>query len=239
MGTLFSMPDLPVYVQQLAGILPLTALIEFIDLPTKLHGFHLTGRVALWNWPITPAGARILLETEDNEESCCLDSFDRSTVLHCIDGRSGDLYPSSTPTTTRLWSGSLGPSHKIPNPHPRMLQGDIRRQTLELVLIFHKDELLPSASTNPKRRSHWTRYLHPVRYKLLTLTGWLLWAATVIISFATALWVAGAFLIVMPLSGLAVSMHTVASHDSCWTASQQDTSAQLSPPTVSRPLRPS
>jgi len=204
MGQLFPMPELPMYVQQLASILPLTALIEFIDLPTKLHGFHLTGRVPLWNWPITPAGARLLLQTKDNEESCCLDSFDRSTVLHCIDGRFGDSYPCSTPTTTRLWLGSLKPSHSIHNPHRRMLKDNIRRQTLELILISRNEELVPSVTTNPKRGWFWSRWLHPAPYKLLSLTGWLLWTATAIISFSAALYVAGAFLILLPLSGLAI-----------------------------------
>ncbi|KAK0714514.1 hypothetical protein B0H67DRAFT_488204, partial [Lasiosphaeris hirsuta] len=160
--------------------------------------------VPLWNWPITPAGARLLLQTKDNEESCCLDSFDRSTVLHCIDGRFGDLYPGSTPTTTRLWLGSLKSSHEIPNPHPRTLQDNIRRQTLELILISHNDELVSPATTNPKKVSFWSRQFHPAPYKLLSIMGWLLWTATVIVSLGAALYAAGAYLMLLPLSGLAV-----------------------------------
>jgi hypothetical protein len=56
-----SLPSLSVLLQQLAGILPLSAFIEFIDIATKVHLFKLNGSVALWNWPVTPPGARLLL----------------------------------------------------------------------------------------------------------------------------------------------------------------------------------
>jgi hypothetical protein len=40
-------PPLNTWEQQLAGIVPLSALIEFIDLATKLHIFELTGTVPM------------------------------------------------------------------------------------------------------------------------------------------------------------------------------------------------
>jgi hypothetical protein len=38
----------------IAGILPLTSLIEFIDIEAKLHCYQLSGRGIAWNWPSTP-----------------------------------------------------------------------------------------------------------------------------------------------------------------------------------------
>lgn len=207
MSNVFSLPALPLTIQQLAGILPLTALVEFIDLPTKLHGFHLTGHVSLWNWPITPAGARLLLQTHDNADACCLDSFDRSATLHCIDGRFGDIYPSSTPTTTRLWLGTLKPSFNVGNLSARMRQEHIRRQRLEVILIMSNPDVAPRPPINPRLpflysivRTGW----RPLRYKLLTLTGWVLWSAAVALTLASKLYVAAAYLLLLPLSGITV-----------------------------------
>ncbi|KAK4140481.1 uncharacterized protein C8A04DRAFT_31977 [Dichotomopilus funicola] len=214
MTSAFPLPDLPVIIQQLAGILPLTALVEFIDLPTKLHGFHLTGRVPLWNWPITPAGARLLTRTHENVDACCLDSFDRSTTLHCIDGRFGDLYPSSTPTTTRLWLGALKTYLKIPNLSPRMQQDNIRRQRLEVVLFQNSNNTAattqPADAVNGSLASSWPAVLRratnwrPLPYTILSLTGWVLWASAVGIALATQLYLAAAYLLLLPLSGLTV-----------------------------------
>jgi len=212
MGVPLSLPEMPVYIQQLAGILPLTALVEFIDLPTKLHGFHLTGRVQLWNWAITPAGARLLLQTRDNENACCLDSFDRSATLHCIDGRFGDLYPSSTPTTTRLWLGSLSSAVDIPNPNPRMRQDNIRKQKLEVIVVLKDESHVALQQAFEESRLPFWRALFktdrawwsPLRFRLLSLLGWLLWCLAVATSLASGLYIAAAYLLLLPLTGLAV-----------------------------------
>ena len=200
---------MPIYIQQLAGVLPLTALVEFIDLPTKLHGFHLTGRVQLWNWAITPAGARLLLQTRDNENACCLDSFDRSATLHCIDGRFGDMYPSSTPTTTRLWLGSLGSAIGVPNTHPRMLQDNIRKQKLDVIVILQNEDDAARRGDTAARLPFWRKLLEtgwrPLRFRLLSLGGWLLWCTAVAASVASGLYVAAAYLVLLPLTGLAVT----------------------------------
>ena len=86
------LPPLAPWLQQLAGILPLCALIEFIDNATKLHVFQLNRSVPIWNWPVTPAGARLLLSSGglSADEACHLDQAGQSPVLHCIDGRYGD-----------------------------------------------------------------------------------------------------------------------------------------------------
>jgi hypothetical protein len=95
MPPLVTPPPLTIWEQQLAGIVPLSALIEFIDVATKLHIFELTGTVPTWNWPVTPTGARLLLSDEDTTDSCCLDRIAHSMTLHCIDGRLGTYIPAA------------------------------------------------------------------------------------------------------------------------------------------------
>src|SRR2546430_1215603 len=104
-------PALSTWLQQLAGIIPLTALIEFVDPPTVLHTFELSGSVPLWNWPVTPAGARLLFAPEDSH---------------------GDWYPCSTPTTSRLCVSSRGAVTTVPNKSPNMEGERGRRQKLEV-----------------------------------------------------------------------------------------------------------
>lgn len=54
----------------------------------------------LWNWLITPSGARLLWKDEDTD-CCCLDRLGVVPSLSCIDGRWGDHYPCSRPFTIR------------------------------------------------------------------------------------------------------------------------------------------
>src|SRR5437667_2293882 len=58
------------WAQELAGILPLSTLIDFVDIPQHFHAFELTGSAPLWSWPITPANSRILLSKSYTEKSC-------------------------------------------------------------------------------------------------------------------------------------------------------------------------
>ncbi len=132
-----SPPVLSPWQQQLAGLLPLSSLIEFIDLTTKLHIFQLNGSVPLWNWPVTPIGARLLLSNEDNSTACCLDHSDGSAVLHCIDGRYGDWYPCSTPSTTRLCISAQKANAMIRNLSPNMADAKARRQKLDIIYLAH------------------------------------------------------------------------------------------------------
>ena len=199
-------PDLGIILQQLAGILPLTALIEFISLPTKLHNFELTGRVPLWNWPITPAGLRMLLRTKDNDDAAVLDRYDHSKILNCMDGKRGNWYPSSTPTTTRLLLFSdIRKRLSLDNDSPNMHLEHIRIHKLEVVVL-----LPASKHTNEKagtKSSSWIKSTHhPWRYTLTSLTGWTLWTAAVALSLASNLYLAAAYLLLLPLSGLVVDI---------------------------------
>ena len=127
------LPDIPGWTQQLAGILPLLALIEFIDVSVKLHLYELTGLIPLWNWPITPAGARLLLSSEDTYNACYLDRPSRSAVLHCIDGKYGDLYPCIALTTTRLCLYTKPDVVLVPNESPNCTTTAARKQQLTVV----------------------------------------------------------------------------------------------------------
>lgn len=135
MSPLVTPPPLTIWEQQLAGIAPFSALVEFIDVATKLRIFELTGTVPIWNWPVTPTGARLLLSDEDTTDACCLDRVAHSVTLHCIDGRFGDLYPSSTPTTTRLSVSTKPVGNLVPNDAKTMMDVRGRKQTMEVVHI--------------------------------------------------------------------------------------------------------
>jgi hypothetical protein len=49
MDPIITLPALPVWAQQLAGILSLAALIDVIDIKMRLHLYELHGSVPLWN----------------------------------------------------------------------------------------------------------------------------------------------------------------------------------------------
>jgi hypothetical protein len=65
------------WLPQVAGILPLSALLDFIDVPRKLHVFQLVGGVPLWSWPITPSGSRLF---HNATQPPCLDRYGSSTT---------------------------------------------------------------------------------------------------------------------------------------------------------------
>jgi hypothetical protein len=197
-------PKLPYWVQQLAGILPLTALIEFIDLPTKLHTSELTGSVLLWDWPVTPAGARLLLRTLDNGDACCLDHEDRGSVLHCIDGRHGDCYPSSAPTTTRLAVSSQEDAFIVLNNSPNMLEESIRKQTLKVVLLSHKAESIRNSSDRARKTFLGRFRGQSIRYRLVAYAGWILWAGILSISIICRLYLSGTYLVLILLTGVVI-----------------------------------
>ncbi|CAI7571861.1 unnamed protein product [Penicillium bialowiezense] len=119
--------------QELASILPLSALIDFLDVPRTLHTFQLTGNQPLWCWPITPSASRLLLSNKV-QDSCNLDRFGASLNPICLDGRHGDLYHMMSPETLRLCLESLD-STQIANDHPNMKLKEARIQNLEVVRV--------------------------------------------------------------------------------------------------------
>jgi hypothetical protein len=200
------LPRLPAWAQQLAGILPLSALIEFSDIDTKLHVFELNSSVSLWNWPITPAGARLLLASEDTTDACCLDRPSRSIPLHSIDGRHGSIYPCSTPTTTRLYVSAQKVDFIIQNDSPNMADARARKQNLDIIHVLKQDPAVLSV----RPRLLVDRLLEnilrkgPIRQKSVSGIGWVCWVAMAVISLMASLYLALAYLLLMLLTGFII-----------------------------------
>ena len=195
----FDPPQLANWAQQLAGILPFSALIDFVDIEAKLHITELNTSVCLWNWPVTPSGARLLLSNEDSEHACSLDRVQHSATLHCLDGRYGDHYPSSTPTTTRLCIQGTSVDKTIPNESLHHRDPAPRRQKLEILQISHRQCEDPG-------KGHKENVFRGVfkKYSLLSTAGWILWFAAVAFSLFSRLYFALLYLICMPLTGLTI-----------------------------------
>jgi hypothetical protein len=123
------------WLAQLGGILPLSALIDFLDVPRAFHLFQLKHQIPLWCWPITPAGSRILLARHGATESCWLDCVENSATPTCLDGRYGDQYPMANSRTLGMCLESY-PTVSITNGHRNMTTEAGRRpQTLEVVVM--------------------------------------------------------------------------------------------------------
>ncbi|KAK1981455.1 hypothetical protein LZ30DRAFT_657369 [Colletotrichum cereale] len=192
---LITFPALPEWATTLAGILPLATLIEFVDVDTRLHVYELRGgAVPYWNWPVTPSGARCLLLNDDTARDCLLDQPQRSIRLTCVDGREQNQYPCSAPTTTRLWAATqeVLPTDEIENKHPNMMHPDAREQVLRFWI-----------SVQESVRNQ--RALGP-RYLTVATVGWLFWLALVTIGLGGGLYIAGAYLLLMPLTGFVVGL---------------------------------
>ncbi|KAI3324924.1 hypothetical protein HD806DRAFT_459472 [Xylariaceae sp. AK1471] len=186
------------WVPELAGILPLSALIDFIDLPPKLHIYQLAGFGALWNSPITPAGSRLLL-SEDNSlyPHCYLDRFGNSIGLLGLDGRYGSRYYISSPETTRMCLRAHR-AHIVKNSHDNMKGDDLRLQNLE---IIHVSRLQPHQRRETP--SSWPRriLLRATRIRLAYICGWIVLLAMIVMSGILQTWLSLAFLVLMPITG--------------------------------------
>jgi hypothetical protein len=208
--TLINFPDLPEWAKTLATILPLSTLIEFIDVETKIHVFELRGgSIPHWNWLVPPAKARILLSDEATADDCFLDQPQRSRRLTCIDGRWGNEYPCSAPTTTRLWADIKDISKTIVNPFKENLgDPDSRKQELYIVQVredetFGRDDKVAKAAPSQKLAAFFRK--HSPRYIAVACTGWMCWAGLMVISFMGGLYVAASYLLLIPLTCIAVS----------------------------------
>ncbi|OJD34033.1 uncharacterized protein BKCO1_2600092 [Diplodia corticola] len=199
-----TLPQFPDWVQQLAHILPLAVFVEFVDASLKLHGFQLNGLTPLWNWPITPKDARLLLSTEDSSAACYLDRANSPghAALQCIDGRHGDCYQSNAPATVRLCVSKLHVAKTVLNPS-RVFDGSpaatARMQKLDFVHVY------PAAASSASSRVHKALFAHQqssVRYCLTSMLGWLFWIALTCFAFLAEQYVGAVYLILMPLSGV-------------------------------------
>ncbi|GAP83673.2 putative peptidase family M3 [Rosellinia necatrix] len=189
------------WVAELAGILPLSALIEFIDLPPKFHVHQLAGFTALWNSPITPAGSRLLLSRDQPPpQHCYLDHFGKSIGLLGLDGRYGDRYYLSSPETIRMCLRAHR-AHNVQNLHENMKGDDIRLQRLEVVHVSRLSHL--------ERReisSAWPRRIFPrsARMGWADACGWIVLLGMIVMSGILQTWLSLAFLVLMPITGIVV-----------------------------------
>lgn len=184
-----SLPILPPWAQQLAGILPLSALIEFIDTPRLLHIFELTGAYPAWCFPVTPSGGRILLSDRKIEDCCYLDDFKPGYAPVCLDGRYGDSYPMMSPETIRLLLRSL-PSVTIANDHKNMKRSDNRLQRLEIIRVYR------SAKTSTIKQQG--------TYVATSIIGWVFLISLLAFCIAMGLYLSSSFLIVVTLTGITI-----------------------------------
>ncbi|KAJ4171712.1 hypothetical protein NW754_000291 [Fusarium falciforme] len=219
------------WVAELAGILPLSALIDFIDIPPKLHVLELAGTVPLWSWAITPSGSRLLLAKPDEvggkpvQQDCYLDRFGKAAALEALDGRYGERYFVSNPETLRLILEGSSVVH-IENGHKNMTDDtlDRRVQQLEIIHVTRRGPQQPleppsEASpepllgTQPKApRSRWLRgFTESLRttsplYLATNVGGWIIWVGTLTASSMFRFWICFSFLLLLPITGTLVSL---------------------------------
>ncbi|KAL6231300.1 hypothetical protein BDW75DRAFT_47986 [Aspergillus navahoensis] len=201
--------DGPFWARSLAGILPLSALIDFIDIPHKIHIYELTGAIPLWSWPVTPAGSRILLSDQFAQKYCYLDEFGASMAFLGLDGRYGDNYATSCPETLRLCLSSQ-PLHVIVNEHENMFgeKGKMRIQNLEIVHVIRLPRKEKHPPDNPPHIP-WVSFgegpTMSLRYCIVSITGWALLTGMTLMSGILQCYVALAFLVAIPATGLVIS----------------------------------
>ena len=191
---IFNPPELSGLVANIAGILPLSALVDFTDAEQTLHSYQLSGRGMEWNWVITPACARVLL-SHDGVRACYLDKCGTVT-LHCMDGRWGDIYPCSSPSTIRSCMGAVA-FEKIVLPPPPGEGGD-RPQCLRIILV--------SRAESPKKKGLFGgRITRPAWYwAIISLSGWVAFLAALVITVLAKLYIATSYLVVLLLTGVVI-----------------------------------
>ncbi|KAJ2986458.1 hypothetical protein NUW58_g5019 [Xylaria curta] len=191
------------WVAELAGILPLSALVEFIDLPPKLHIYQLAGYTALWNSPITPAGSRLLLSSDKSTyPHCHLDRFGNSIGLLGLDGRYGSRYYVSNPETIRMCLRAH-PATIIENVHGNINTYDSRLQNLEIIYLSRLHPPL-----RPEIPSSWPQriFFPSIRIRWPHTCGWIVLLGMVVMSSILRTWLSLAFLILMPITGVVIFM---------------------------------
>jgi hypothetical protein len=175
--------------EELAVILPLSALIDFLDVPRTLHTFQLTGNQPLWCWSITPSASRLLLSNRKVQYNCYLDDFGASLSPLCLDGRYGDLYHMASPETLRLYLENLK-SKQIHNNHENMSEADRRIQNLE-VIHMHRTEQFSRSGLS-------------LRFLVAHLMGWVFFLGLFALSAVLQCYITLAFLATIILSGAVV-----------------------------------
>ncbi|GIC87633.1 uncharacterized protein Aud_004019 [Aspergillus udagawae] len=175
--------DRHAWVAEVAGILPLSALIDFIDIPEKLHIFQLTGAVPLWSWPITPSGSRLILSGQHSEQECYLDRYGSSMAFLALDGRYGDNYTVSNPETVRQCLATQRP-RTICNLHENMSGTDLRIQNLEFVHVVRLENKKSHRETNTWLSRIFNSHgaSTSLRYLVVSAFGWAIVLGMIVMS---------------------------------------------------------
>ncbi|GES56966.1 peptidase family m3 [Aspergillus terreus] len=200
----------PSWARGLAGIFPLSALIDFVDIPNKIHIYELTGAIPLWSWPVTPSGSRILLSDQFAQKYCYLDEYGVGMASLALDGRYGDKYTTSSPETVRqcLSSESL---HKIANNHQNMSDPaeKLRIQNLEIVRVVRLPGNEKNRAKTKPQGAPWVSFSHgpamSLRYWTVSISGWALLTGLIIASGILECYVSLGFLVAVPATGLVIS----------------------------------
>jgi hypothetical protein len=179
------------WTQELAGILPLSGLIDFLNVPLALHIYQLTKTVPLWCWPITPSGSRLLLSEAASDGSCCLDRYGTTTAPICLDGRYGDSYPMANPETLRLCLKTVKTTI-ISNNHQNMQRQDKRLQILEVIHV--------------QRSTRCPQKKQPVHFYAASCLGWTLHFGLIALAATLACYVTLAYTMILLLTGWVVSI---------------------------------
>lgn len=191
---------------ELAGILPISAVIDFVEVAPKLHVFQLNGAIPLWSWPITPSGSRLLLSQDRPlQDSCFLDRFGNSVGMLGMDGRYGDRYFISSPETVRLAIEAVQ-FQEINNAHDNMNQKDLRTQNLEIVHVV-RHSIGAHGKAQMKGRRTFAQNFLPMwepQYLGTSIFGWILWSAMIAMSIILQTWLSLAFLALMPTTGFII-----------------------------------
>ncbi|GES64820.1 peptidase family m3 [Aspergillus terreus] len=197
------------WIAEVAGILPLSALIEFIDIPEKLHIFQLTGAVPLWSWPITPSGSRLLLSDQYPEQECYFDRYGKSMALLAVDGQFGEHYTVHNPETVRQCLATQT-QHIISNPHEDMSAFDPRIRNLEFVHVVRLGEKESHPSDRTWLCDLFTRSgaSTSLRYLVVSTFGWGILFGMIVMSAILRSYLSLAFLATVLGTGLVTfSLH--------------------------------
>ncbi|KAI0597232.1 hypothetical protein F4775DRAFT_561273 [Biscogniauxia sp. FL1348] len=176
------------WATELAGILPLSTFIDFVNITLRFHVFELNGSAPMWSWLITPANSRVLLSSKYLEDHCYLDRYSTDR-WHCLDGRYGDWYDLASPKTIMLGLSSQY-MQIISNESSVMISGGRRVQNLTVV---HVTRNWAAADKRPGllhffQEQGW-------RYWAISASGWLLWGASIIATILLECYLALTFLL--------------------------------------------
>ena len=191
---LINLPKLSGIPANVTGILPLSALIDFTDPEQILHFYQLSGRGMMWNWVITPACARLLV-SHDGTRTCYLDQGSAASPLFCLDGRWGDCYPCSNPSTIRACMGvAVKKKHPDSQPKPSHQKSNtpkskpIRPQRLRIIQVSRAE----------------SKKGNPVWYKATVLVSGFVFLAALVTTILTELYKATLYLIVVLATGIVI-----------------------------------